>query len=73
MGRPSTSTDVLIEILSLCEQALTSLHPHDESDKPVVQSDKTNHPRYRKRAKLGPCLVLIPGGLSTAHRGGSTR
>jgi hypothetical protein len=73
MGRSSTGTDVLIEILNLCEQALTSLHSHDQGDKAVAPSDKTIHSRFRKRAKLGPRLVLIPGGLSNVNRGGIAR
>jgi hypothetical protein len=68
MSRSNTSTDALIEILSLCEQALTELNPHDEAAPSHDRSDKSSHLRKRKRANITHGLLLIPGGLSITNR-----
>jgi hypothetical protein len=73
MGRSNTSTDALVELLSLCEQTLTALQPDSDRDTSVAQSDKANHSRYGKRASIGPRLVLISGGLSMINRGATAR
>jgi len=69
MARTSNSSDALLEILSLCEQALTGLNPQNEAVPNRNPSDKSNHFRNQRRAKLAHQLRLIQGGLSTSkHR-----
>jgi hypothetical protein len=68
MSRSNTSTDPLIEILSLCEQALTELHTRNGAAPNQDRSHKLSHLRKGKRANITHRLVLIPGGLSVAQR-----
>jgi hypothetical protein len=73
MARSSTSAGALIEILSLCEQALKSLHSDNESVSSARQPDKTSLAQPGKRSNVGRRLVLIRGGLSIVNRGGTSR
>jgi len=68
MNGSSTGTDALIEILSLCEQALTELGPDAETAPRIIRADNSRHFRRYRRAKIANRLLLIPGGLSTAAR-----
>lgn len=73
MARSSTSTGALIEILSLCEQALKSLHSDNASVPSAQESDKPSLAQPAKRSNVGRRLVLIRGGLSTGNHGGISR
>jgi hypothetical protein len=73
MARSSTSTGALIEILSLCEQALKSLHSDNASVPSARESDKTSLGQPAKRSNVGRRLVLIRGGLSIVNRNGTSR
>ena len=68
MGRSNRSTDALIEIISLCEQALIELTPEGEAVSEAARTDKLRHFRRHQRAKMMHRLLLVPGGLSMAKR-----
>ena len=64
MHQHHSSPDLLLEIISLCEQTLIALDPRDEKLSNGAGLDKSNHLWQRKRANT-PGLVLIKGGLSS--------
>lgn len=64
MGRISTSADPLIEILDLCEQALTAVSLSDDGFLQRRQSDNATQLRPQKRAIVAPHLILVQGGLA---------
>lgn len=68
MARTGTSTDPLLEILSLCEQALTDLNCARVEAPESVQPDNLIHSPPGRRANVVRRLILIQGGLSTPSR-----
>lgn len=68
MARTGTSTDPLLEILSLCEQALTGLNCGREDVPTSAQSDNLIQLRPVRRANVARRLILINGGRSSPKR-----
>jgi hypothetical protein len=66
MRQSSSSPDLLLDIISLCEQTLMALNRADEQPSNRAGLDKPNHSWQRKRANI-PALVLIKGGLPSEH------
>lgn len=63
MARVNTGADALIEILDLCEQALTTLCPGEDHPSNRPASDKTSQARQQMHTNVARRLVLIQGGL----------
>jgi hypothetical protein len=67
MRQASSSVEALIEVLDLCEQALTSIRNAGERLIPEPLADKYRQSRQNTRVKFERNFVLIPGGLTTNH------
>jgi hypothetical protein len=65
MRQASSSVEALIEILDLCEQALTSIRNAGERLIPEPLADKYRQSWQNTPVKFDRKLVLIRGGLST--------
>jgi len=65
MRQASSSVEALIEILDLCEQALTSIRNAGERLIPEPLADKYRQSLHKTRVKFDRNFVLIRGGLST--------
>jgi predicted component of type VI protein secretion system len=65
MRQASSSVEALIEILDLCEQALTAVHNCDERLIPEPLADKYRQSLQNTRVKLDRNFVLIRGGLAS--------
>jgi hypothetical protein len=63
MGQASSSVEALIEILDLCEQALTAIRSCGERLIPEPMVDKYRQSWRITRVKLDRNFVLIRGGL----------
>ena len=67
MGQASSSVEALIELLDLCEQALTAVRSCGERLIPEPMADKYRHSRHNTRVKLDRNFVLIRGGLASRN------
>jgi len=65
MGQASSSVEALIEILDLCEQALTAIRTCGERLIAEPMADKYRQSWRTRRAKLDRNFVLIRGGLDS--------
>lgn len=65
MGQASSSFQALIEILDLCEQALTAIRSCGERLIPEPMTDKYRQSWRNTRVKLDRNFVLIHGGLGS--------
>jgi hypothetical protein len=65
MRQASSSVEALIEILDLCEQALTAIRNTGERLIPEQPADKYRQSWQNTRVKFDRNFVLIRGGLST--------
>jgi len=65
MRQASSSVEALIEILDLCEQALTAVRNCGERLIPEPLADKYRQSLQNTRVKLDRNFVLIRGGLAS--------
>ena len=65
MGQASSSVEALIELLDLCEQALTAIRSSGERLIPEPMADKYRQSWHNKRVKLDRNFILIRGGLAS--------
>ncbi len=54
--------EALVEILSLCEQTLTALHPRRARRESNLPADKYCRTRRHSGANFGRKLILLQGG-----------
>jgi hypothetical protein len=70
MGQASTGAEALIDILNLCDQALSALSPEPAMPSPGANSDPA---RRHGRRLSATRLTLIKGGLRTDSTGPQLR
>jgi hypothetical protein len=68
MGRGNTGADALIEILELCEQALTAVCLSEDATTQQQPVDKSSQSRPQKRTNLARRLILVQGGRAANIR-----